>query len=139
MPQDLIIADGDLTPAFRALYDLDTQRKWRFTIAQHRNKRSLSQNALYWLILHALAHSSECGHSANELHEFYKMKFAPPVPKEVAGETILVRKTSTLTTAQFTTYLEQIYAHAADFFGVHLPAPDDRYWLAVANDTDEMQ
>lgn len=93
-------------------------------IKQKKVKRSLSQNALYWMQVNVL--SKESGYTPNELHEILGELFLPKVEIKHKN-TVVIRPMSTtlLTTAQFTDYLFHIQVFASEEFGVILPVPAD--------------
>jgi hypothetical protein len=110
---------------------LDKSVKWltngRHTLEIKRSvkKRSLAQNKLMWLWFACI--ESETGQYAQDIHDYYCMKF---LPKEIAdlktGEMVRVGgHTSTLTSEAFTDFLNKVQADAATELGITLPVPDD--------------
>jgi hypothetical protein len=87
------------------------------TIELEKKGRSRSQNNYYWVYLNVIAR--ETGENADDLHEFFKRKFLPPVFKTVRGQELqLPRSTTTLSKAEFNEYLDRICAL------VEIPLPD---------------
>lgn len=70
-------------------------------------RRSLDQNAFYWLYLGVI--EKETGNTATDLHELFKRKFLPPIPKKILGtEFKIPASTTTLNKAEFGEYLDKI-------------------------------
>lgn len=93
-------------------------------IKRKQNLRSLPQNKLYHLWLRVI--EEETGNSSSDLHELFKLKFLAPQTKVVMGEEIeAMPSTTTLSTIEFTEYLDKIKAFMADY-GLHLPMPDEQ-------------
>lgn len=88
-----------------------------------KSKRSLNQNAYYWLILDII--SKETGHTSEELHRLFKGLFLPR--KEIIlhdRKFFLAGSTTDLTKGQFVEYMMRISAEAGEM-GIVLPSPDD--------------
>jgi hypothetical protein len=101
--------------------DKDKQIEQVIEIKKNRPVRSTSANSYYWVILQHIA--SIAGHTKDELHEFYKMKFNG---KDVLGVHI-GQTTSDLDTAEFSVYLKQVKEHAKEYFEIkYIPEPEDR-------------
>lgn len=78
-------------------------------IELERSKRTLNQNAFYWLYLGVI--EKETGNNATDLHELFKRKFLPPIPKKILGVDFRIPATTTqLTKAEFGEYLDKISA-----------------------------
>lgn len=90
-----------------------------------RNKRSSQQNRYYWLILGMIAEHT--GHTSEELHEYFKLKFLPKqfemINKSTGeSEEVTIPKTTTkLSIQEFADYVTQIESFAA---GLGLSIPD---------------
>jgi hypothetical protein len=79
--------------------------------------RSGQQNRYYWLYLGVI--ERETGENSDDLHEFFKRKFLPPVFKTIRGEEIrLPASTTDLSKSDFTEYLDRICALT------NVPLPD---------------
>ena len=79
--------------------------------------RSGQQNRFYWLYLGVI--ERETGENADDLHEFFKRKFLPPVFKTIQGEEIrLPASTTDLSKSDFVEYLDRICALT------NVPIPD---------------
>lgn len=84
-------------------------------------KRSLSQNAFYWLYLGVI--ERETGNLASDLHEFFKRKLLPPVPKKILGtEFKIPASTTRLNKHDFGEYLDKICA----ITGVPIPVIEEK-------------
>ena len=93
------------------------------TVAKYVKRRSMAQHRTMWMWINAM--SEDTGHTPDELHEKFKVKFLGVEEKEVEGEILRYPiSTTTLDTKQFTEYLEKIELVAVDL-GIILPYPDD--------------
>lgn len=74
-----------------------------------KSKRTLSQNDFYWFYLGII--EKETGNLATDMHELFKRKLLPPIPKKVLGvEFKIPATTTTLTKSEFSDYLDKICA-----------------------------
>lgn len=98
--------------------------KFRVEIKEHKAKRSLDQNALYWMWLGIVG--KDLGYKAEELHEALKAKILGVVEtKTIFGVIVLQpRSTTTLTVKEFTEYLNAVQAFASAL-GINLPMPSE--------------
>lgn len=111
--------------AFIAALSLE-KTPWTVTVAPYRRNRSLEQNALYWKWLGIVA--TETGHTADEIHEFCKAKFLPPVFVDIGGEVQEIRRTTTkLKVDDMSVYMNQVEAWAGGELGIALPHPEDMH------------
>jgi len=123
------IADMDALHAW-----LDKSVKWltngRHTLEIKRSvkRRSLAQNKLMWLWFACI--ESETGQYAQDIHDYYCLKFLPrDITDLTSGEMVRVGgHTSTLTSEAFTDFLNKVQADAATELGITLPSPDDLAW-----------
>lgn len=101
---------------------------YELKIAKKVKRRSLPQNRLMWMWFACI--SSETGQSADDIHDYYALKFIPRfiTSLETGIEVRVPGKTSTLTTEAFTEFLNQVQADAATELGITLPSPDDLAW-----------
>jgi len=104
-----------------ALARLDeTGRDIYIEVGEYRRSRSAEQNARYWAIIGAIA--DHTGHSKDEIHEYCKQRFLPPRVIEIDGQQVMVpTSTTTLSTAEFAAYMDQVEAWAATELGVVIP------------------
>ncbi len=80
-------------------------------IKKVKDKRNVPQNRLYWKYLEIIG--DDTGNDAQELHEFFKRKFLPPIFSQVIikGKKIEYKRpasTARLDKIQFTNYLDKI-------------------------------
>lgn len=102
---------------------LDLRRKHGVEIKQYRKNRSMAQHRLYWMWVNTIADAY--GFQPDELHDHLKVRFLGVKEVTVFGKTILIPKsTTTLSTAEFTEYLNKVEALAREL-KVILPYPDD--------------
>lgn len=124
MPRFIIHTEGDRERAMLLLKGADITKRQVFELKRLVVKRSLSQNALYWLWLSCI--SDETGNDKDNLHCYYSNMFLPNIYILVFSETMIKPKSTTeLDTAEFTVYLEKIRIHAAEW-NVILPLPVDK-------------
>ncbi len=123
------------------LFAHDTPTKWRDYLAgfpdgtklvididKAKNKRSLSQNAYYWLYLGVI--EDETGNTAQDLHELFRRKFLKPTIKKILGkEYTLPSSTTSISKHEFTEYLDKISAETS------IPLPDPTAAGYTPNDT----
>lgn len=89
--------------------EINDGKKVVVEITEDKPKRSLDQNALYWLYLNVIA--KETGNLEDDLHQLFKRKFLPPVPKKILNvEFKLPASTTNLTKVEFGEYLHKISA-----------------------------
>lgn len=99
----------------------DNQRSWLDFLMNNEGKRliveveretgirSMSQNSFMWMYLGVI--EKEKGELATDLHEFFKRKFLPPIPKKILGvEFKIPTSTTTLNKSEFADYLDKICA-----------------------------
>lgn len=120
--KDKTITYGNLQYARFHLSKLEG-KKVIVTIEKVHNKRSLNQNAYYWVCLGIIAEHT--GHSSDELHRIFKGLYLPK--KQVIlnnKKYMLAGSTTDLTKGQFVEYMLHISAEAGQM-GVSLPSPDE--------------
>lgn len=93
------------------------------TIEERKKRRSNNQNSYYYgVVLKMIA--DYCGYRTNEeitgIHEELKRMFLPKI-----GKLNIVKSTSSLNTAEFTDYIENIRLWAAQELGVYIPDPNE--------------
>lgn len=104
----------------------DKKSVW-LEIDEDKPKRTLDQNALYWLYIGVI--EKESGNLATDLHELFKRKFLPPIPKKIMGiEFKLPASTKDLTKQEMGEYLDKISA----FTGVPIPVTEKEFDIPVA-------
>ena len=93
-------------------------------INQYREKRSISQNNLYWLWLTCI--EQETGNDRKYLHIFFAKKYLPITETKVFNEIIYDRtSTQDLNTLSFKHYLDKIQIYSNTDIGIELPNPED--------------
>lgn len=112
------------------IQNLPESKNYDVEITLKRERRSISQNGLYWLWMACLSH--ETGGDKVQVHETLKEMFLPKTSViglfgEVFQKPV---STSVLDTAQFTEYLNKIQVFASSELGVVLPLPEDLSWAA---------
>ena len=81
------------------------------TVSTHKAKRTASQNARYWAMLHVMAEHT--GHEADELHDLMRAKFLEHREVDIGGQQYtILQSTTRLSTAAMAAYIERIEAWA---------------------------
>lgn len=118
-----ITKDGipNLTPFQRAT--LGENEGKMATIEILKSKRTLSQNALYWVFLNVI--EQETGNTADDLHELFRAKLLPPKFVKIKGkqtyhELKVPRSTTELDKIAFGEYMDKISAM------VDIPVPNPK-------------
>ena len=129
-PTVIIRDEGMRTRVVQHIANLNIAKPWAITIEPYRKKRSLSQNSLMWKWVNEVAEHvrDATGQDADDIHEFFKVKFLPSKIVEINGETIEYRTTTKLSTAEMSQYMDMIYAWVTTELGLLLPMPQD--WAA---------
>lgn len=86
---------------------LDTQRPWEVILRPYRRLRTLNQNRRYWKLLQIASEST--GNEAEDLHEFFKLKYLEPVTVSIGGQAkIVATSTTRLNTQEFSEYVNRV-------------------------------
>lgn len=99
-----------------------------------KNKRTLSQNDYYWLIMTEYIQPAlyDLGwrdiKSKDDAHDFCRALFLKvKVVNEVTGdERTRIKSTTELSTVEFNEYLEEIWQWSAEFLGINVPEPNQQ-------------
>jgi len=105
---------------------LDLKKTYTVEITEKRVKRTISQNALYWLWLTCI--EFETGEDRNELHEYFKRKWLEPKDIIIKNDRFQYYSTRSLNTVQFKYYLDHLQIFASTELAIKLPDPEDQYW-----------
>jgi len=97
----------------------------RVEICQFRKRRSMDQNAALWGVAYK-ALSDATGNDADDLHTFFLGEWAGWDTVDVLGQKRRVpkRRSSKLTTAEFSEYYDFIQRRAAEC-GYYVPSPNE--------------
>ena len=98
------------------------------TLAKPRERRSLNQNAIFWLWMRCI--EEETGQSKDDAHDWFCKKFLRRTVTFNGREETVVGGTSSLTREQMSEFLDRVQAEAASELGIRLPSPDDEAWAA---------
>ena len=104
---------------------LQEGKKYKVSVTLHRDRRSLSQNSLYWLWLNCI--SAETGNDVDALHDYFKDRFLSRKVEIFGDECSVGTSTRKLNTAEFTAFLDKVQQFAAGE-GIILPNPEDLYF-----------
>jgi hypothetical protein len=104
---------------------LTPEKIYRVKVTKKKNKRSLDQNALYWMWLTCI--EQETGNEKEDLHDFFRIKYLGGEWREVFGEKCFkIVSTTKLNTDIFRQYLNKVQIFANTELGITLPNPEDR-------------
>lgn len=93
----------------RIIESFKEKTKLVLTVEEEKNKRSITQNAYYWVYLGVI--SNETGDDPNSLHEYFKRALLPPKFIQVRGKEIKIpSSTGDLNKIEFGEYLDRIVA-----------------------------
>lgn len=96
----------------------------RVNIVEWREKRSLSQNSLYWLWLGEIAKQQEISNDPEIWHEIFKKFYCPEKSVEVPTGKISIKSTKKLDVGEMHYYLNRIEQYCIDR-GYKLTIPQD--------------
>ena len=116
-------ANKDFAIRFVSGLKVDPDHPLEIEVRQHRKKRSLSANALYWVWLGII--SQETGNDVDALHEWAKRQFSLPRSVTIMGDTCEVYTTAKMSVAEMAAYLDRVEAWATSE-GIVLPQPEER-------------
>jgi len=109
----------------------------KFTIKKRRRKRSLDQNALYWLWLTIIEEIT--GNEKEDLHCYFKETYLKKEYIKIFGSKINKDiSTTNLDTKQFTEYLKKIDIFANTELNIILPHPDDKNFDRIVEHYKDM-
>jgi len=98
------------------------EKKSKIELTEHRNKRSVKQNSLYWMWLTCI--QDESGNDKNDLHKFFAGKFLGVIEVETFGvKSLKPKSTPDNDTKEFTNYLDKIKHFASEELSIYLPLP----------------
>lgn len=100
-------------------------KKYKVSVTLHRDKRSISQNSLYWLWLGCI--SSDTGYDVADLHDYLKGRYLARKVEMFGDECNIGISTTKLNTSEFTAFLDKVQQFAAEE-GIILPNPEDLYF-----------
>ena len=91
-------------------------------VSERKLKRSEEQNRYYWLYLNIVA--KDTGHTVEELHNFFRIKFLTTRITELYGDKVkLTKSTTSLSRGEFCEYLVDI----SILTGIELPNTTEFY------------
>lgn len=106
---------------------LSHDKKWQITIEPYKKKRSLSQNALYWVWVDKI--TKECGdivgYTKDEMARIFKQKFLVPSVVTHGGIDYTEYSTKGLSKTEMSEYMGHIERFSASEFGVYVPIPEE--------------
>jgi hypothetical protein len=116
--------------ALDILATLPLEPRQEIIIRPAKSKRSLAQNATYWMHIDAIRlhimDSTGQAYSKDEVHDFLRAKFLPTRPVEINGELqSSVESTTRLCVKEMSNYMEQIDRYCVQELGLYLPMPNN--------------
>lgn len=99
----------------------DGQKPIQITISEVRGKRTIDQNALYWMWMDIIANN--IGDSKEAVHQDMGYHFLPRIVSSQTGNSYPI-STTKLNTKQMSEYMEKVRALSAGM-GITLPSPED--------------
>jgi hypothetical protein len=107
---------------FRLRGKMLIEKKAKIDLTEHKNKRSVKQNSLYWMWLTCI--QDETGNDKNDLHKYFAEKFLGIEEVEIFGvKQLRIKSTPDNDTKEFTDYLEKIRLFVAEEQSIYLPSP----------------
>lgn len=99
---------------------------YQISVSIIRNNRSDLQNKYYWgCVLPMIA--QEAGYDDDEMHEVLLAQFSPKLTirstKDKRKRRTVPKRSSKMTTAEFSEYVEKVRRFAATFYGINIPDP----------------
>ena len=126
--KDYCLSKDTLNQFWQLCMDLaQSGKRYRVTIVEWKDKRTLSMNALYWKWLGEIANQVEVGsdyYDADTWHHYFKKHWCPikQIPLPVGQES--VKSTAKLDKGEMSHYMSRIELWALDKM-VELTNPDD--------------
>lgn len=120
-----VVNEQTKAAAISYIEKLPEGKKYKVSVTLHRDRRSLSQNSLYWLWLNCI--SAETGNDVDALHDYFKDRFLSRKVEIFGDECSVGTSTTKLNTAEFTAFLDKVQQFAAGE-GIILPNPEDLYF-----------
>jgi len=130
------VDSGKLILTNRARFDQELPlfegKRVEITVQKAKRRRSLQQNrylfgCVYVCALQGLKDAGFQDLTVEDVHEFMKMRFLPGGKEIVSPETgevvTIARSTSTLSTTEMMSYIEQIAQFCAEFLNTAIPEP----------------
>lgn len=108
-------------------------KELRVEVCEYRKRRSQDQNAALWGVAYKTL-SDATGNDAEDLHTFFLGEWGGWEVITVMGQQRRVpkRRSSKLTTVEFSEFYAFIQQRAAETVGVYVPDPDPLYWRKAA-------
>ena len=121
---DIQLAISSLGYAFQQLTYLvkaNPNKKYRVSVKEWRENRSLSQNNLYWKWLGEIAKQWEVSNDSEIIHEIFKKYYCP---EKVINEHIKIKSTKKLDVGEMHFYLNKIEEFCINR-GFNITIPED--------------
>lgn len=121
------ITNGKIEPLNAERFGKDLElyegKAVEISIKKWKDKRTLSQNSLYWRILELI--ENETGNDKDTLHDYFKIRFLDKRRLKLGDdEKILPGSTRKLDTREMGQYIDKIILFASQELQIAIPAPD---------------
>ena len=139
--KDFQLTFNSLPELVRALTELvknNHVKKWRISIKEWREKRSISQNSLYWLWMGELEKTADVmgvKYKSDAWAEVFKDAYCPSKSIETPFGIKETKSTTKLDTGEMHYYLNQIHAYCMQY-GWVLPVPEDSEYNKLINEQE---
>lgn len=112
------------------------KKTYAVEIKEHKEKRSIAQNSLYWVWMKEVSKQMhEAGYALKPdttWHLYFRQEFLGIKPVEVMGKIIEeLISTTELNTKEFTEYLEKIELYVGSEWHLTMPHPNDLYFESM--------
>ena len=99
---------------------------YQISVTPIKNNRSDLQNKYYWGCVLPMI-SQEAGYEDDEMHEVLLAQFSTKITikstKDKRKRRTVPKRSSRMTTAEFSEYVEKVRRFAATFYGINIPNP----------------
>lgn len=117
MKQYVVQGQPQLQRVADLIRSLSPDKPWSIEVKRHQERRTLSQNKLYFAILTEI--ERETGNDKEAIHEAMKKKFLPPQTVTLGDEEVMVPGSSAKCGKQaFSEFVEKVCAFAATELGL---------------------
>jgi hypothetical protein len=124
-----LVTDADRAQLIAFIKALDLSRPWRVTVKRPAQRRSLSQNALFWKWMEEAG--QHCGYDKDDMAEVVKEICDCPKKRIVLdGVAYERRSTSDLTKQEMQDFMDRIYRRLVGDMGVYLTLPEEQQRVA---------
>lgn len=110
------ITKHNILLAVAKIHRHDFEKEGDLELGKFKNKRSNSQNDLYWAMLKEIG--DYCGYSEEELHDMFRFKYLSEKKTVAGSEIYAIKSTTSLNVDEFKNYIKDIQRFAIEL-GFH--------------------